>query len=81
MGPGDKLPTVRALAKQLRVSPATVAAAYKGLQTRGLLLGGGRNGTTVARAGYTALKVCGVDLGAWGTKSNGTSREIGEMLA
>jgi DNA-binding transcriptional MocR family regulator len=49
MGPGDKLPTVRALAKQLRVSPATVAAAYKNLQARGLLLGGGRKGTTITR--------------------------------
>ena len=39
------------------------------------------NATTAARGGYTALKVCGVDVAAWGTKSNGTSREIGEMLA
>ncbi len=38
------------------------------------------NATTAARAGYTALKVCGVDVSAWGTKSNGTSREISEML-
>jgi DNA-binding transcriptional MocR family regulator len=49
LGPGDKLPPVRALATHLGVSPATVAAAYKALQSRGVLLGGGRRGTTVTR--------------------------------
>jgi DNA-binding transcriptional MocR family regulator len=45
--PGDLLPTVRELATVLRVSPTTVAAAYKLLQSRALVSGLGRKGTRV----------------------------------
>jgi DNA-binding transcriptional MocR family regulator len=45
--PGERLPTVRALAAARRLSPTTVAAAYRTLRTRGLLVAEGRRGTRV----------------------------------
>jgi DNA-binding transcriptional MocR family regulator len=47
--PGARLPTVRALATRLGVSPTTVAAVYRDLGHRGLLSAAGRLGTTVSR--------------------------------
>lgn len=44
---GATVPPVRALASTLRVSPSTVAAAYRVLTTRGLLQSHGRRGTRV----------------------------------
>ena len=45
---GEALPTVRRLAADLGVSPATVSSAYKLLRTRGLVVGGGRRGTRIS---------------------------------
>ena len=45
---GDRIPSVRDHAIELQVSPTTVAAAYRRLRERGLVLGRGRQGTRVA---------------------------------
>ena len=37
----------------------------------------GGQGTALS---YTCLKVMGLDIDSWGTKSNQTSKEIGEIL-
>ena len=47
-GQDERLPTVRDLADALKVSPATVAAAYRILRSRGLISGQGRRGTRAA---------------------------------
>ena len=46
--PGSPLPTVRALAARLTVSPATVAGAFRSLRLRGLLTAERRRGTRVS---------------------------------
>ncbi|MGE0445150.1 MAG: GntR family transcriptional regulator, partial [Vicinamibacterales bacterium] len=43
----EALPPVRELAARLKVSPATVAAAYRLLRTRGLTAAHGRRGTRI----------------------------------
>jgi DNA-binding transcriptional MocR family regulator len=42
------LPPIRGLARALRVSPATVAASYRALQSRGILSAAARRGTRVS---------------------------------
>ena len=44
----------------------------------GLHIDGGASACT--RLGYTAMRVMGLDIPSWGTKSNTTSKEIGEIL-
>jgi DNA-binding transcriptional regulator YhcF (GntR family) len=48
LAPGTRLPTVRQLARDLSVSPATVAHAYQELERDGVVYGAGRKGTFVA---------------------------------
>jgi DNA-binding transcriptional MocR family regulator len=50
LAPGDRLPTVRALAADLGVSPATVSHAWQTLAGAGLIVSRGRSGSTVRSA-------------------------------
>jgi DNA-binding transcriptional MocR family regulator len=56
LGPGDGLPTVRAAAALLGVSPVTVASAYRLLKTRGFVSADGRRGTRITRAPALTLR-------------------------
>ena len=47
LAPGERLPTVRDLARELRLAPNTVARAYRELEAAQLIEGRGRNGTFV----------------------------------
>src|SRR4051795_8400680 len=51
---GESLPPVRTLASRLSVSPATVAAAYRLLQERGIAVSDGRRGTRIRHASPVA---------------------------
>jgi DNA-binding transcriptional regulator YhcF (GntR family) len=48
LGAGERVPTVRSLARSQHVAPGTVAKAYRSLESEGLLIGRGRLGTFVA---------------------------------
>jgi DNA-binding transcriptional MocR family regulator len=50
LGPGDRLPTVREVAAQLGVSPATVSGAWQALRRAGLIEARGRAGSFVRSA-------------------------------
>ncbi len=50
--PGDRLPTVRALAGELGIAANTVARAYRELEADGLVEGRGRAGTFIADDGH-----------------------------
>ncbi|MDH6235298.1 aminotransferase class I/II-fold pyridoxal phosphate-dependent enzyme [Cryobacterium sp. CG_9.6] len=50
LAPADRLPTVRDLATELGVSPATISHAWKALAAAGLIVSRGRSGTFVLDA-------------------------------
>ena len=39
------------------------------------------DGSPAVRVGYTAMRALGIDIASWGSRSNQTSKEIGEILA
>lgn len=54
--PGDRLPTIRALAATLEVAPNTVAKAYRELEEAGVVETRGRQGTYLALDGDRARR-------------------------
>ena len=55
--PGDTVPSVRALAARLGVSPSTVAAAYRELRRRGVLVAHDRSRTVVGHRPPLAVRI------------------------
>jgi DNA-binding transcriptional regulator YhcF (GntR family) len=54
--PGDKLPTVRGLADELGLAPATVARAYRELEQDEIIETRGRKGSFISAVGDAAHK-------------------------
>jgi DNA-binding transcriptional regulator YhcF (GntR family) len=54
--PGEKLPTIRALAEESGINMMTVSKAYQLLKQEGYIVTDRRSGAVVAKAGKTAAK-------------------------
>jgi DNA-binding transcriptional MocR family regulator len=76
--PGQQLPTIRALAAELGISPMTVASAYRELRRRGLLTAAGRRGTRVS--GRPPLPVTTAPLVPPGARDLATGHPDPELL-
>ncbi len=72
---GTRLPTVRALAAEMRLAVNTVARVYRELETDGVVVTEGRRGTFVASGTASA------DATAAATTYAGTARRNGLTLA
>jgi hypothetical protein len=72
--------TDQALARihSIENQPMFTAGRAGGKLKTGLHLTG--EGTPSTRLGLTCMKVMGLDVGNWGTQSNGTTKEIGDIL-
>ena len=62
----------------LEEMPAFTAGRAGGKVKTGLHIDG--KGGQITRMAYTSMKVLGLDINSWGTKSNQASKEISEML-
>lgn len=80
VAPGQRLPPIRPLAAALRVSPVTVAAAYRQLRARGLVEASGRRGTRVRAAVPTWLPAAGPALIADGLRDLASGDPDPELL-
>jgi hypothetical protein len=58
--------------------PAFTAGRAGGKVKTGLHIDG--KGGQITRIAYTSMKVMGLDINSWGTRSNQASKEVGEML-
>jgi GntR family transcriptional regulator len=72
MKPGDRLPTIRSLAVELKINPNTIAKAYGELEIRGILA------TQVGSGTYVSDKAPLV--GAAVSAAEGLNRKIREVL-
>ena len=72
---GQRMPTVRDLARLLRTSPATVSSAYHALARSGILRSRGRAGTFVLRQSRTHR----YDAGDLLAEARATARPTGEL--
>ena len=81
--PGDRLPTVRALAADLGLASNTVARAYKALETGGLVEAHSRAGTRVASGQHTAEVVLASLAAKFGRRrrTGPASRRLGRSIS
>ena len=53
--PGDELPSIRTLARQLEISNNTVARAYMELERKGMVTSNGRKGTFISESSFSGI--------------------------
>jgi DNA-binding transcriptional regulator YhcF (GntR family) len=75
--PGDRLPTVRALADDLGVAANTVARAYRELESAGWIVGRGRRGTFVVETLPAAPDDADAQLAAAADRFARRARQLG----
>ena len=66
LAPGDRLPSVRELARQLRISPTTALDLYRTLEVDGLVEGRERSGVFLGRPGCSVTDRSARDRSAFG---------------